>query len=51
MGVPPSATAKRRAMTRPRIAGSAESCIMLLVVFVSVKAATPINTKEPANHQ
>jgi acyl dehydratase len=42
IGVPPNTTAKRSAMTRPRITGSAESCIMLLVVLVNVKAADGI---------
>jgi len=42
IGVPPSATARRRAITRPRIPGSVESCIILLVTFVRVRTATPI---------
>src|SRR4051812_3200548 len=32
MGVPPRATATRNAITRPRMAGSVDNCIRLLVV-------------------
>ena len=32
------------AITRPRIAGSVESCIRLLLVLVKVSAATPMTT-------
>src|SRR5450631_2293830 len=51
IGVPPSAIPTRSAITLPRIEGSVESCIMLFVELVNVKAATPITTRAPANHQ
>ena len=51
IGVPPSAMAMRSAITRPRMDGSVESCIRLLVALVRVKAATPITTRAPANSQ
>jgi len=48
IGVPPSATATRNAITRPRIGGSVESCIRLFVVLVKVRAAVPMTTSAPA---
>ena len=44
MGVPPSAMASRIATTRPRIAGSVDSCTMLFTVVVKVCADTPMST-------
>jgi hypothetical protein len=49
--VPPSATPRRNAITRPLILGSVESCIKAFEVFVTVSAATPIRTRLPANSQ
>jgi hypothetical protein len=55
MGAPievsPSATATRVAITRPRMFGSVECCIMLFVAFVKVRAATPITARAAANHR
>ena len=45
IGVPPSATARRIATTRPRIAGSVESWTVLFVVVVNVCAAMPMRTR------
>ena len=51
IGVPPSATASRKAITLPRIAGSVESCMRLLLVLVNVSAAAPITISAAANVQ
>ena len=51
IGVPPSATPTRSAITRPRMAGSVESCIRLFVVLLKVSAATPMTTSAPAKNQ
>ncbi len=40
-GVPPKARARRMATTRPRMAGSVDSCTRLFVDVVTVCAATP----------
>src|SRR5260370_17912057 len=51
IGVQPKAIASRIAMTRPRIMGSVDNCIRLLVEFVNVKADTPMMTSAtPKNH-
>ena len=50
-GVPPRATATRIAITRPRISGSVESCIRLLVPLVKVSVVTPMTTRAPAKTQ
>jgi hypothetical protein len=39
----------RSAITRPRMAGSVESCIKLLVALVTVNAAMPMTARLPAN--
>jgi hypothetical protein len=49
--VPPSATPTRIAIPRPRMVGLVESCIILFVAFVKVRAATPITPRAAANHQ
>jgi len=49
--MPPSATPTRSAITLPRIVGSVESCMMLFVPFVNVRAAAPTTTSATANHQ
>ena len=51
IGVQPSAMARRIAITRPRIAGSVESCIRLLVELVKVRADTPMTTSATPNSQ
>lgn len=51
IGVLPSAIPTRSAITRPRMAGSVESCIRLFVVLVKVNAATPMTTSSPAKNQ
>src|SRR5580698_11129531 len=51
IAVPPSATLTRIAITRPRMVGLVESCIMLFVAVVKVRAATPITASAAANHQ
>jgi hypothetical protein len=43
--------ATRRAITLPRIAGSVESCMMLLVPLAKVRAAAPMMMRVAANHQ
>ncbi len=43
-GVPPNAIAKKIAITRPRMAGSVDSCMVLFVVVVMVCADTLITT-------
>src|ERR1017187_434664 len=49
--VPPSPTPPRIPIPRPRMVGLVESCIMLFVAFVKVRAATPITARAAANHQ
>src|SRR6202022_2799973 len=51
IGVQPSAIARRIAMTRPRITGSVDNCIRLLVEFEKVKAETPMITRAQPNSQ
>ena len=51
IGVPPSAMATRRAITLPRIAGSVESCIALLVPLPKVSRAAPMITRAAAKPQ
>src|SRR5580700_11616930 len=51
IGVQPSAIARRIAITRPRIAGSVESCIRLLVELVNVNADTPMMTSAIPKNQ
>src|SRR3984893_2366153 len=51
IGVQPSAIARRIAMTRPRITGSVDNCIRLLVEFEKVKAETPMITRAQQNSQ
>ena len=51
IGVPPSAMARRIAITRPRMAGSVDSCIRLLLELVMVSADTPMTTRVPPNSQ
>jgi len=48
---PPSPTPTRIAITRRRMVGLVESCIILFVAFVKVSAATPITARATANHQ
>ena len=50
-GVPPEAMAKNIAITRPRIAGSVDSCTVLFAVVVKVCADTPMITRTRANSQ
>ena len=38
-------------MTRPRMAGSVESCMMLLVPLVKIITAAPVSMRAAANHQ
>ena len=49
--VPPSATPTRSAITLPRMDGSVESCMMLFVPLVKVRAAAPLTARAAANHQ
>ena len=51
IGVPPSAMARRIAITRPRMAGSVESCTRLLLELVKVCAETPMTTRARPNSQ
>jgi hypothetical protein len=51
IAAPPSPTPTRVAITLPRMAGLVESCIMLFVDIVKVRAATPITGRAAANHQ
>ena len=51
IGVPPTATATRKAMTLPRIAGSLANCMKLLVDVVKVTAAAPISTSAAPKSQ
>jgi hypothetical protein len=51
IGVLPSAVATRRAMTVPLIAGSVESCIVLLVLLPKVRVAATMIMRVAANHQ
>ena len=51
MGVPPRAMPTRRAITLPRIAGSVESCMMLLVPLVKSTPAAPITMSAAPNDQ
>ena len=48
---PPSPTPTRIAITRPRMVGLVESCIMLFVAIVKVSVAAPITARVAANHQ
>ena len=48
---PPSATPTRSAITLPRMDGSVESCMMLFVPLVKVRAAAPLTARAAANHQ
>ena len=49
--MPPSATASKIAMTRPRIMGSVVNCTVLAAVVVSVCADTPTTTSAAPNDQ
>src|ERR1035437_10731193 len=41
----------RSAITLPRMAASVESCMMLFVPLVKVRAAAPLTARAAANHQ
>ena len=51
IGVVPSAMPSRKAITRPRIAGSVDSWIRLFDVFVNVRPATPVSASAAANQK
>ena len=43
--MPPNATVKKSAMTRPRMTGSIDSCTVLFAIVVKVCADTPMMTR------